>query len=121
MTLIDAKGSQEEEKESAKVDQYKDTPIQPKPQVSARGDAATEDNKLEYIPCLFLPFDNGARKVIIYFHGNAEDIGLAYDFLYQIGNELKMHVIAVEYSGYGLYKTSGPDEQKIKEDSEIIM
>jgi hypothetical protein len=32
-----------------------------------------------------------------------------------------MHVIAVEYSGYGLYKTSGPDEQKIKEDSEIIM
>ena len=121
MTLIDSKGSQEEEKEGAKADQFKDKPIQPKPQASARGDASTQDNKLEYIPCLYLPFDNGARKVIIYFHGNAEDIGLAYDFLYQIGHELKMHVIAVEYSGYGLYKTSGPDEQKIKEDSEIIM
>lgn len=32
-----------------------------------------------------------------------------------------MHVLAVEYSGYGLYKTSGPSEEKIKEDSEIIM
>lgn len=48
--------------------------------------------------------------MIIYFHGNAEDIGLAYDFLYQMGHELKMHVLAVEYSGYGLYKTSGPNE-----------
>jgi pimeloyl-ACP methyl ester carboxylesterase len=32
-----------------------------------------------------------------------------------------MHVLAVEFSGYGLYKTSGPGEQQIKEDSEIIM
>lgn len=38
-----------------------------------------------------------------------------------MGHELKMHVLAVEYSGYGLYKTSGPSEEKIKEDSEIIM
>jgi len=38
-----------------------------------------------------------------------------------MGHELKMHVLAVEYSGYGLYKTSGPNEQQIKEDSEIIM
>jgi hypothetical protein len=41
-----------------------------------------EDPNLEYIPCLYLPIDDGARKLIIYFHGNAEDIGLAYDFLY---------------------------------------
>lgn len=67
-----------------------------------------------------MPCDDGARKLIIYFHGNAEDIGLAYDFLYQMGHELKMHVMAVEYSGYGLYKTSGPNEAQIKEDSEII-
>lgn len=46
---------------------------------------------------------------------------MAYDFLYQMGHELKMHVLAVEFSGYGLYKTSGPSEEKIKEDSEIIM
>ena len=33
---------------------------------------------------------------------------------------MKMHVLAVEYPGYGLYKTSSPCENKMKEDSEII-
>ena len=79
-----------------------------------KSDAATNSGannpSLEYIPCLYLPIDDGARKLIIYFHGNAEDIGLAYDFLYQLGHVLRMHVLAVEYSGYGLYKTSGPNE-----------
>lgn len=56
----------------------------------------------------------------IYFHGNAEDIGLAFDLLYQFGNEMKMHILAVEYPGYGLYKSCKPDEQKMKEDAEII-
>ena len=84
-------------------------------------DADNETRSKEFIPCLYLPIDDGARKLLIYFHGNAEDIGLAYDFLYQLGHELRMHVMAVEYSGYGLYKTSGPNEQQIKEDSEIII
>jgi hypothetical protein len=29
-----------------------------------------------------MPYDDGARKLVIYFHGNAEDIGLAFDLLY---------------------------------------
>jgi abhydrolase domain-containing protein 17 len=41
---------------------------------------------------------------MIYFHGNAEDIGLAYDLLYKFGQEMNMHILAVEYPGYGLYK-----------------
>lgn len=65
----------------------------------------------EVIPCLFLPCEEGGNKVVIYFHGNAEDIGLAFDMLYLFGLELKMHVLAVEYPGYGLYKTSKPCEQ----------
>jgi hypothetical protein len=31
-----------------------------------------------------------------------------------------MHVLAVEYPGYGLYKTSKSNEEQIKQDSEII-
>ena len=31
-----------------------------------------------------------------------------------------MHVLAVEYPGYGLYKTSKPDEEKMKEDADTI-
>ena len=82
LSLSEGKVSQEEEK-SEKADMFKDKPIQPNPTGSAIGDARPSDvDKLEYIPCLYLPFDNGARKLIIYFHGNAEDIGLAYDFLY---------------------------------------
>ena len=67
-----------------------------------------------------MPYDEGATKLVIYYHGNAEDIGLAFDLLYQFGNEMKMHVLAVEYPGYGLYKTSKPNEQQMKEDAELI-
>jgi hypothetical protein len=33
---------------------------------------------------------------------------------------MKMHILAVEYPGYGLYKGSKPDELKMKEDCENI-
>ena len=56
----------------------------------------------------------------MYFHGNAEDIGLAFDLLYLFGAEMQMHVLAVEYPGYGLYKTSTPDEEKMKEDADSV-
>jgi esterase/lipase len=36
------------------------------------------------------------------------------------GSEMKMHVMAVEYPGYGLYKTSKPDEEKIKQDADTV-
>lgn len=75
---------------------------------------------IENIPCLFLPCEEPANKLVIYFHGNAEDIGLAFDLLYAFGNEMKMHILAVEYPGYGLYKGSKPDELKMKEDCENI-
>mmetsp|Transcript_1827 Transcript_1827/g.2455 ORF Transcript_1827/g.2455 Transcript_1827/m.2455 type:complete len:172 (+) Transcript_1827:663-1178(+) len=102
---------------------------------SKDGTAAPEENPYEenssssfekidplvpHIPCLFLPHDDGASKLLLYFHGNAEDIGLAFDLLYIVGQNLKMHVMAVEYPGYGLYKSSGPDEQQIKQDAVII-
>lgn len=78
------------------------------------------DKMQDHIPCLFLPFDEGANKIIVYFHGNAEDIGLAFDLLYLIGQRLQMHVIAVEYPGYGLYKNRNADEKMIKEDALIV-
>jgi hypothetical protein len=33
---------------------------------------------------------------------------------------MKMHILAVEYPGYGLYKTSKPNEEQMKEDAETI-
>ena len=40
---------------------------------------------IDHIPILYLPYDEAATKIVIYFHGNAEDIGLAFDLLYLIG------------------------------------
>ena len=67
-----------------------------------------------------MPLEEGASKIVLYFHGNAEDIGLAFELLYQFSNEMKMHVLAVEYPGYGLYKTSKPDEEKMKIDAQVV-
>ena len=48
----------------------------------------TSSSSKEYIPCLFLPCEDGGNKVVIYFHGNAEDIGLAFDLMYMFGAEM---------------------------------
>lgn len=83
--------------------------------------ASSSNNKMiDHIPCLYLPYDDGSNKLILYFHGNAEDVGLAFDMLFLIGQRLQMHVLAVEYPGYGLYKNQKPDENIIKEDAVII-
>lgn len=56
-----------------------------------------------YIPCLHIPFHIGSSKTMIYFHANAEDIVLAHELLDYIRTLLRVHIIAVEYPGYGLY------------------
>jgi pimeloyl-ACP methyl ester carboxylesterase len=53
------------------------------------------------IPCLFLPFKH-ARFLIIYFHGNAEDLGLCYNFCTIVRDLFQVHLLAVEYPGYGI-------------------
>ena len=58
----------------------------------------------EKIPCLFIPFESEA-KVLLFFHGNAEDIGIAFEILMEIRNCLKVNVLAMEYPGYGLYSS----------------
>ena len=37
--------------------------------------------KVEHIPCLYMPNEIAGNKVIIYFHGAGEDIGMSYDML----------------------------------------
>ena len=56
-----------------------------------------------FIPCLHIPFHIGSSKMMIYFHANAEDVVLAHELLDYIRTLLRVHIIAVEYPGYGLY------------------
>lgn len=55
----------------------------------------------EKVPCLFLPFRH-ARFLFIYFHANAEDLGLCYSFCTIIRDLFQVHVLVVEYPGYGI-------------------
>lgn len=72
------------------------------------------------VPCLFLPRDRGSAKLLLYFHGNAEDIGISYELVDHIRGTLLTHVISVEYPGYGLYKGISSAKQII-EDADNLM
>ena len=41
---------------------------------------------------------------MLFFHGNAEDIGIARRTLNGLKQTLKISILAVEYSGYGLFQ-----------------
>ena len=42
-------------------------------------------------------------KIIVYFHGNAEDVGFSYELLVKMSITFQCSVLAVEYPGYGVY------------------
>lgn len=65
-------------------------------------EARDEDTgELEYMfPALFAPC-RGARRLILYFHGNSEDLGDVGSRAALIANETECNVCAVEYPGYG--------------------
>lgn len=77
---------------------------------------------------MLLKYPGGSSKIFLYFHANAEDLGRAYRFLTYVNLYLKMHVLAVEYPGYGVYTSNGDggdeDENtsadKIIRDAEIV-
>lgn len=73
------------------------------------------------MPCLYLPYLKGSNKLIIFFHGNAEDLGISYEMLDHMRSALKINVLAVEYPSYGVYEDAeGPNETKIYSDAELV-
>jgi len=68
------------------------------------------------IPCLLLPYSS-ARFLIFYLHSNAEDIGRCYAFCASLRAQFQVHVMAVEYPGYGICPGGPCDEQKVTETS----
>ena len=59
----------------------------------------------KYIPGVFYP--KVSDKLMIYFHGNAEDCALAFDQAQSIGDYLNVNMIMIEFPGYGLYTGNG--------------
>jgi hypothetical protein len=41
---------------------------------------------------------------MLYFHGNAEDVGHNMMFLFHMKEQFQLDVLAMEYPGYGFFK-----------------
>ena len=78
------------------------------------------DSIATHIPCMYLPSNNlNSCKFAIFYHGNAEDINLAFEILNHIRFSLNINVLAPEYPGYGIYN-GRPSEEGIFEDTFIV-
>lgn len=71
------------------------------------------------IPCMFLP---GLKpdKIVVFFHGNGEDISSAHDFGNYIGKELGLSILIMEYRGYSVCGGS-PSAELIVQDACWVM
>jgi len=77
-----------------------------------------------YIPCIYIqrnPGQNITPKVMFYLHGNAEDLGSCYDIVLKLSLNFKCSVIAMEYPGYGVYKSEESDADKILLNAHLIV
>lgn len=70
------------------------------------------------IPCLLLRHP-GASWLLVFFHANAEDLGRIYWFLRQLKALLHVHILAVEYPGYGVCSGEATEES-VLEDAEAV-
>ncbi|AGO82156.1 Esterase FrsA incomplete domain containing protein [Pandoravirus dulcis] len=55
---------------------------------------------------------DGGCGLIVYFHGNAEDIGMTAPRLCRLATALGMHAMAVEYPGYGPHVPATVDDRE---------
>mmetsp|Transcript_55110 Transcript_55110/g.129000 ORF Transcript_55110/g.129000 Transcript_55110/m.129000 type:complete len:391 (+) Transcript_55110:105-1277(+) len=61
------------------------------------------------IPAILQRF-HGARYLLVYLHTNGEDVGLCYKFAHALRLILEVHVLLVEYPGYGLCRGTCSEE-----------
>lgn len=76
--------------------------------------ADVDDAGRDGIPCLWFPAPKAAT-VILFFHANAEDLGMSFAVLKHMRDQFKVNVLAVEYPGYGLLRGLTPSESAIYE------
>jgi len=77
-------------------------------------DKVNDDKWGDGIPCLWFPAPKAAT-VILFFHANAEDLGMSFAVLKHMRDQFKVNVLAVEYPGYGLLHGMLPSEQGVYE------
>lgn len=71
------------------------------------------------VPCLFLKYPS-ARFLIFYLHSNAEDLGKCYSFCHVLREQFQVHVLAVEYPGYGLCPGGPATADSVTENAFVV-
>eukprot|EP00438_Fugacium_kawagutii_P000727 Skav211046 [mRNA] locus=scaffold1434:319238:320440:- [translate_table: standard] len=61
-----------------------------------------------------------ARYIIVYFHCNGVDLGMCRGFCNVLRKQFRVHVLAVEYPGYGLHHGT-PNPESIEETAHSAM
>ncbi|CAK62861.1 unnamed protein product (macronuclear) [Paramecium tetraurelia] len=64
--------------------------------------------------------ENLRNGIIVYFHANAEDIGMCKSLAYLLAAELEMASICMEYPGYGIYHGQSSSDTIIKNAYQLI-
>jgi len=59
--------------------------------------------------------DNQEPLTILFSHGNAEDIGMVYNWFKELARILRVNVLAYDYSGYGHNKNQPSEESSFKD------
>jgi acetyl esterase/lipase len=62
---------------------------------------ADEQHEGKMFPVLMVSAQKSADKIVVYFHGNAEDLGDIVGRARNISKWMEAHVCAIEYPGYG--------------------
>ena len=55
---------------------------------------------------------------ILFSHGNAEDLGMIYDWFLQLSIELNVNIFSYDYAGYGQSTRIEPTEASVFADIE---
>ena len=65
------------------------------------------------IPAFYI--DRRSKVTLLFSHGNAEDLGMIYDWFCELSKQIRVNILAYDYEGYG--KTEGePNEKSCYED-----
>eukprot|EP00439_Symbiodinium_sp_Y106_P023346 s2012_g2.t2 len=71
------------------------------------------------LPALFLQCV-GARYLVFFHHSNGEDLGMCYNFACRLRHLLEVHVLIMEYPGYGICPGK-PSEESFRQASQICL
>jgi len=78
--------------------------------------AKEEDADLDKytFPCRLIQGSPSARYLVMYFHRNADDLGSCRFFCEKLNESLGVHVLVVEFPGYGMSTACSPSGNQLK-------